>query len=133
MALDTEKLTSDLTAFLGNLPATEAGCAAKWRDILDDYTATMVPLPAGRSGALAAFQAALTGMSATGGAATVLVPALTDLGAAYAGGVYFGAEPPTPIVLPAGTYTSVASAVTALVSLIDEWFRTGTSNGIPWS
>ncbi len=141
MALNTAQLSTDLTSFFTNLPQTEAECADAWSEIIGDYTVAIVPpvVPATHAAAVVALRAALIGMNAPGAALGVFQGALATFAGALAGSMPpappgGNVAPPTPIPLAfGGLYSSVPLAVNAHRTVIDTWFRTGTSNAIPWS
>jgi hypothetical protein len=145
MALNTPGMITDLTNLLQYPGDTEAECAETWADLLRAYTDLIVPAVAGpvQDAAKAAFETALAGMAIPNAALAVFDAAF----AAYAGALAVGMVPagvPPPALLsltlapvfPLNNLPGVthAMAATAIGTVLDAWFRTGTSGGgAPWS
>jgi hypothetical protein len=76
----------------------------------------------GPGAALGAFQAALGALAASYAASMIPAPPGGNL------------PPPLPPALPFGPlYPDKASFIAAFVPVLDAWWRTGTSNGVPWT
>lgn len=146
MALNPVGLTSDLTTFFSNLPATEALCASDWSTHIQSYTTGIVPAVPGpvQVAAGLVFEAALTGMSAPGAGIAIFDVAFAGYASALALGMPVGPIHVPPVLLLSLTLAPVfvannapgithAAAASSISAVIDLWFRTGTSNGVPWS
>ncbi len=162
MALDKEALKTNLSKFMDpdsegfeGSPANTEEFAEKFSKAISDYVKTIAPpmVPGTLTAATATLKTALLGV---GTLPNQLFPVVaTAAMAVFSGAIALGmssippqgsvvAAPPPPAnllgasisirVLPLGLAKQPASAcIEELAATIDDWFRTGTANGNPWS
>ncbi len=139
-------LQSGLSGVASDPPPSIAECAQAWADAVQSYAAGVIP----PSTTVAAAASALAGALVSAFGAPAAAPGMESAFAAFAATVGGGMAGwlPVPPPAPVGFATQFAgpkpathaAAASAVASLIDAWFRTGTATLIappntlvPWS